>query len=161
MRRSHRPRFLYAILSLSLFALIAVPAFAQTPGGSVAAQPAPGGYDKTKEVILRGTISEVVQRPAAGLPLGLHLMVSTGQGTVDVHLGPYLGRTATERGLVAGATIQMSGVTTHFAAGDVFLARILVVNNQTITVRNEHGFPIRPAPAAAPTARGSQSSGGL
>jgi len=161
MRRSHHPGFLHVILSLSLFAAISSPAFAQTQGGSAAAQPAPGGYDKTKEVILHGTISEVVQRPAAGLPLGLHLMVTTAQGTVDVHLGPYLGRLATEKGLVAGAAIQMSGVTTHFPAGDVFLARIVVVNSQTITVRNEHGFPIRPAPAAAPTARGSQSSGGL
>jgi hypothetical protein len=161
MRRSQSPRFLHAILSLSLFAAIASPALAQNQSGSAAALPAPRGYDVTKEVTLRGTISEVVQRPAAGLPLGLHLMVSTGQGTVDVHLGPYLGRTAAAKGLVAGAAIQMSGITTHFAGGDVFLARILVVGNQTITVRNENGFPVRPVPAAARTASGAQSSGGL
>ena len=161
MRRSHPPMFLHAILTLSLFAAIASPAFAQTTGGAAAAQPAARGYDKSKEVILRGTISEVVQRPAAGLPLGLHLMVATGQGTVDVHLGPYLGRTATEKGLVAGAPIQMYGITTHFAAGDVFFARIVVVNNQTITVRNEHGFPVRPIPAGARTALGPQPAGGL
>ncbi len=161
MRGSHSPRILHAYLSLSLFSAIALPAFAQTPGGSAAAQPAPRGYDITKEVILRGTISQVVQRPAAGLPLGLHLMVATGQGTVDVHLGPYLGRIASEKGLVAGAAIQMYGVSTHFAAGDVFLARIVVVGNQTITVRSENGFPVRPIPAGARTTRGPQPSGDL
>ncbi|HKM90827.1 MAG TPA: hypothetical protein VJX29_09435 [Candidatus Acidoferrales bacterium] len=161
MRRSHSPTILHAFLSLSLFAAIALPAFAQTPGGSAAAQPTPHAYDITKEVILRGTISQVVQRPAAGLPLGLHLMVATGQGTVDVHLGPYLGRIAAEKGLVAGAAIQMYGVTTHFAAGDVFLARIVVVGNQTITVRSENGFPVRPIPAGARTTRGPQPAGGL
>ena len=117
--------------------------------GSLLLLAATRAYDTTKEVILRGTISEVVQRPAAGLPMGLHLMVSTGQGTVDVHLGPYLGRSAAEKGLVAGAQIQMYGMTTHFDAGDVFLARVVVVGKQTITVRNEHGIPVRTAPATA------------
>jgi hypothetical protein len=161
MRRSQSPEFLHAILSLSLFVVMASPAFGQAQGGSAAAVPAPGGYDITKEVTLRGIITEVVQRPAAGRPLGLHLTVTTAQGTVDVHLGPYLGRMATEKGLVAGAAIQMSGVTAHFPGGDVFLARVVVVNSQTITLRNERGFLLRPAPAAARTERGSQSTGGL
>lgn len=156
MRRSQSPGFLHSLLALSLFVAIASPAFGQTERGSV-----PGAYDITKEVTLRGIITQVVQHPAAGLPLGLHLMVTTAQGTVDVHLGPYLGRTATAKGLVAGAAIQMTGVTKHYAAGDVLLARILVVNEQTITVRNDHGFPLRPLPATARTAHGTQSSGGL
>jgi hypothetical protein len=156
MRRSQSPGFLHSLLALSLFVAIASPAFGQTQRGG-----APGAYDISKEVTLRGIITQVVQRPAAGLPLGLHLMVTTAQGTVDVHLGPYLGRAATEKGLVVGAAIQMSGVTNHYPGGDVFLARILVVNDQTITVRNERGFPLRPVPAAARTERSLQSTGGL
>src|SRR5208282_943854 len=120
MRRIHPLVLLHGVLFLAFIAAIASPAWAQTPSESAAAPPATRAYDTTKEVILRGTITEVVQRPAAGLPMGLHVMVSTGQGTVDVHLGPYLGRSAAEKGLVSGAQIQMSGVPTHFDAGDVF-----------------------------------------
>jgi hypothetical protein len=160
MRRFHPHVFLLAVFCFAFFATIASPAFAQTQGESAAAPPAPRVYDTTKEVILRGTISEVVQHPAPGLPLGLHLTLSTGQGAVDVHLGPYLARMAAEKGLVTGASIQMYGVTTHFAAGDVFLARVVVIGNQTITVRNEHGFPIRPGPPPARTVRGSRSTEG-
>jgi hypothetical protein len=146
-----------AVLFLVLTAALAPPAFAQTQGETTA--PAvPRAYDASREVILHGTIAEVLSRPATGLPLGLHLMLVTAQGNVDVHLGPYLGRTATEKGLVAGATVQVTGVTTHFAGGDSFLARLVIVGNQTITVRNENGMPVRPTPAVVRAPRGT---GGL
>jgi hypothetical protein len=117
-------------------------------------------YDASKEAVLRGTISEVVTRPKAGLPLGVHLMISSAQGVVDVHLGPHFGRVAAQQGLVPGAAIQVTGVTSHFDGGDVFLARIVVVGNQTLIIRNQNGVPAYPAPSGTRPVRGPQPSGG-
>src|SRR5271155_62497 len=114
MRRSYAPAFLHAMFFLALLAAIALPGVAQNQGESAAAQPATRAYDATKEVVLHGTISQVVQRPAAGLPLGLHLLVSTARGAVDAPPAPSSPRLAAEKGLVAGATIQITGVTSHF-----------------------------------------------
>jgi len=169
MRRTFVLVFLHAVFCFALIAAFASAVSAQpqsTAQSTTGDQNAPAqqptrAYDTANEVVISGTISEVVKTPATGLPLGLHLMVATGQGLVDVHLGPYQGRTAAQNGLVAGATLRITGLTKHFDAGDVFLARLVVVNNKTITVRNENGFPVRPTPANARTAPATQTTGGL
>jgi hypothetical protein len=153
--------FLCALFFLVLTSLVSLPAFAQSQNQASAAPAAPSVYDATKEVVLQGTISSVVTRPKGGLPLGLHLMLETAQGQVDVHLGPYYGNIAAEKGLVAGATIQVTGMTSHFKGGDVFLARIIVAGGQTLTIRSQRGFPVRPAAAGTRAVRGAQTSGGL
>jgi len=154
-----------AFIALAVFLLSsAVVLTSQTYAQSQAATPAPAEprvYDATKEVVLNGTISEVVGRPKAGLPLGLHLMLSTAQGEVDVHLGPYFGRIATQKGLVPGASIRVTGVTVNFAGGDVLLARVIVVGNETLTIRNQNGIPVRPARQGTRGASGLQPAGGL
>lgn len=155
MRIRQASVFFPYVLFAALFGTPAPPASAQNqqPSGSPAA--VPRIYEASKETVIRGNISEVVARAARGLPLGLHLMTATAQGTVDVHLGPYFARAAGEIGLVPGATIQVTGVNAHFEAGDVFLARLIIVGGQTITVRNENGIPLRPAPPGARVARPS------
>lgn len=152
--------FLYSAIlyAVSLFATPQL--FAQSqpaPGAPVAA---PRMYDTAKESVVRGAISEVVSRPKVGLPLGLHLIISTAQGAVDVHLGPYFARIAAQKGLVAGATIQVTGVSAHFAPGDVFLARLIVIGNETLVVRNANGFPVRPLPAGSRGPGSTQPTGG-
>lgn len=153
--------FFYSVVFLASSVFAAPQCFAQTQGTDTQSPAAPRIYDTTKEVVLKGTISEVSGHPKAGLPLGLHLMVSTAQGEMDVHLGPYFGRIAAEKGLVGGAAIQVTGVNLRLAAGDVFLARVVVVGKQTLTIRNQNGIPVRPGPTGTGTTRGAQSSGGL
>jgi len=162
MSRFRARAFLFPASIFLCFSLVLIPeAFAQSQGETTRAAVVGRVYDSTKEVVLSGTISEVVTRPKAGLPLGLHLMLETTQGQVDIHLGPYAGRIATQRGLVPGATIQVTGMTMHFSAGDVFLARTIVVGNQTLTIRNQNGMPIRTAPAGTRAASGASPEGGL
>lgn len=144
-----------AALFLAVTIITAPAAQAQTQSATT---PVPRMYDLAKETVVSGTISEVLTRPKAGLPIGLHLTLSTAQGQVDVHLGPYFARIAAQKGLVPGASIQVTGVTSHFNPGDVFLARLITLGNQTITVRNHNGIPVRPMPAGV---RGMQQTGGL
>jgi len=151
---------LSGVFFLAVFVLLSPQSFAQSPQpAAAAASPAvPRMYDATKEVVLNGTISEVVSRPKTGLPLGLYLMLTTTQREVAVHLGPYYGRIAAEKGLVPGATIQVTGVTSTFTAGEIFLARTVVVGGQTLIIRNQNGIPVRPPPAVS---RSAQLAGGL
>jgi hypothetical protein len=152
--------FLTVVLPLAFSISVAPTACAQTSPATTTATTAPRLYDAAKETAVSGTISEVVTRPKAGLRLGLHLMVETAQGRMDVQLGPYFARIAAQKGLLPGATIQVTGETFHYATGDVFLARTITVGNQTITVRNRYGFPVRPVPAGKRIVRGTQQTGG-
>jgi len=148
------------VFLLAAFVLQIPQSFAQSqPPTAAGTSPAvPRMYDAAKEVVLNGTISEVVSKPKAGLPLGQYLMLTTTQGQVAVHLGPYYGRIAADKGLVPGATIQVTGVAMDFAAGEIFLARTVVAGGKTLTIRNQNGIPVRPSPAAN---RGAQPAGGL
>ncbi len=148
-----------SVLIFALCSILAPQSFAQSQ--APAAKNAPGMYDSTKEVVLNGTISGVVARPKPGLPLGLYLTLTTTQGQLAVHLGPYYGRVAAEKGLVAGATIQVRGVSTSFAAGEIFLARTITIGGQTLTIRSQNGFPVRPAANGRRGAQGTQATGGL
>ena len=141
--------FTFACLFSSL-ALVAGSAFAQSaPEPQGAAAPAPA-YNTANETIVNGTISQVLTHPATGLPLGLHLMVSTPKGAVDAHLGPYLAPVAEQKGLVSGATVRMLGVMMHLPAGDVFVVRTISLGGQTIVVRSTSGLPVRQFHSASP-----------
>ena len=161
MRRGFAPEFLRsAIFLFSLLVIAAPAALGQAPSRANTSTVAPGMYDLTGETQLSGTITEVSTKAKPGLPLGLHVMISTAQGAIYVHLGPYFSRIAAQDGLVAGATIQVTGAVSHFQAGDVFLARTVTVGSRTITVRNKNGFPARPMPSGTRAGRGAQPSGG-
>jgi hypothetical protein len=102
-------------------------------------------FDATHEITLQGTIKEVVPKPATA-PLGLHLMVATTTGTQDVHLGSYLSKNLTENLLHANAQVIVAGSYINLGGRNVLLARQLVVGGQTIAIRNQNGFLIRPKP---------------
>jgi len=161
MNRFRAPGLFPAVFFVLVFsASFTLPAFAQSAAAASTSAVSSRIYEASKETTTGGTISAVVQKPKAGLPLGLHLMVETPQGQMDVQLGPYYARIAAQKGLQPGATIQVTGETFHYAAGDVFLARTVTVNGQTLTIRNQYGFPVRPAPAGVRTVRGMQKTGG-
>ena len=162
MRKLFAPRVWCSAIFLFAFSVVLESiSFAQSQEAATSNPAAPHMYDASRETVVSGTISEAVARPKAGLPLGLHLMVSTSQGQVDVHLGPYLGRIAEQKGLVPGASIRVTGVSSQFSAGEVFLARTVTIGKETITIRNRNGLPVRPVAAGRRTARDMQPTGGL
>jgi len=162
MRRPIYPSLAAVVLGLAAFAAPAPAQSTQSSQSQAQAAPAvPRVYDATREVVVRGSITQTTTKPAAGLPMGLHLTVATAQGNVDVHMGPYFSSLASEKGLIPGAVVQVTGVSVHLAAGDVFLARTVVVNGQTLTVRNANGFPVRQSAPPARTVLHPEPAGGL
>ena len=129
---------------------------------SAAAQPRPGlaAFDASHPVTLLGTIQDVVLHPAPGTLLGEHLIIASTTGIHDVHIGPYAAKNA-GKNLRPNATVIVIASPVSLNGKQVFLARQLVVNGQTISVRNQNGFLIHPAGAraqhaAAKTAGGAQ-----
>ena len=162
MRRPIRPSIAAVVFGFAAFAAPALAQSTQNNQSQAQAAPAvPRVYDATREAVVRGSITQTTSKPAAGLPMGLHLTVATAQGSVDVHMGPYFSSIAGEKGLIPGAVVRVTGVTMHLAAGDVFLARTVVVNGQTLTVRNENGFPVRQGAPPTRTVLHPAPAGGL
>lgn len=120
-----------------LLATLAVPLSAQVASQSKI--PARFGYDKAHEITLDGTIQAVVSRTAPGVPPGLHLMVAGTRGAVDAHLGPYLSKEV-KAALRSGAPVQIIGATARVDGKSYLLARQVIVDGRTITVRSANGF---------------------
>jgi hypothetical protein len=105
-------------------------------------------YDVTREVTLEGTIQTLVRKPAPGSVLGAHLIVSTAQGTVDAHIGNYLVVGKYAMPFAAGQSVKLTGVMTTINDKHVLLVRTMQMGDNTITVRNEHGFLVYPGTKA-------------
>jgi len=133
-------------LGRSLAALLlaaAPPAFAQRPHAA-AARTAPGGYDLAKDVALTGSVLAYVENSKTP-PLGAHLTLQTGSGSVDVHLGnARLLRQAGIR-LEAGQSVRVVGQSRTLGARSVFLARLLQSGTRVVPLRSDHGLPLAPA----------------
>lgn len=125
-------------LLLGLFAILVVPLNAQPAGNSRLY------YDVSKEVTLSGTIATVLTRPAPGMMMGSHLLLTTVSGRVDASLGNWGLKGKGALSVTMGQQVEVTGVMKTFKDNQVFLVRSVRVGGQVYTVRNEHGIPISP-----------------
>ena len=140
------------LLASLLFAMLAVPLGAQT-----AAESRPGSgfgptYDVAHEIVLEGTIQEVVTEHAVGSPVGTHLLVAGPQGLTDAHVGPFLTQ-ETKDALLTGAQVQMVGARLSLHGKDYLLVRQLTVGGRSVTVRSKHGLLVHERPVVAQRSR--------
>ena len=150
---------LLVVLSLSLFWEIAP----QAALGQNSALAAPStssratseGQATINEITVTGTIQQVVSEPAPGRPQGLHLVLASPQGAVDVSVGPYLASDVKES-LSAGEPVQIAGVMRTFNDQNYLLARELTIAGRLVTVRNQHGFLVRSQSRPASPSQRSQ-----
>jgi len=135
-----------AILLAAIGALaITIPSYAQTQTRRTSTPAAPV-YEKSKEITVDGTVESMVTNPAAGSLMGAHVMVATPSEEVDGHVGIYATRGSNPMTLTPGERVQMVGVMTTMASGNrLFLVRTIQAGSHLYTIRNAHGFLIRPA----------------
>jgi hypothetical protein len=100
-------------------------------------------YDSAKEITVEGSIEEVVTHPAPGSAVGIHLLVSSDGNVLDAHLGPFLSAENREA-LVTGQPVRIIGVSEKADGQNLFLARLLIIGERQVTIRNERGFLVRP-----------------
>jgi hypothetical protein len=102
---------------------------------------APANYQRSMETTVGGTITEVISEFGADGAVGVHAIVKTRSGLVNVQIGPatYIGENNfffLQDDLVAivGAKVSRNGAT------DVW-ARSVTKGGQTLVLRDEDGTP--------------------
>lgn len=108
------------------------------------------------EVTVGGAIVEVVSKHTTGTPPGLNLQITGSQGVLYASLGPNLGSDVKQE-LSPGQVIRVTGLVKMFQGQNYVLVRELVIDNQKIEVRNEHGFLAPTSASAAPGSKRSES----
>jgi hypothetical protein len=116
-------------------------------------------YDATKETKIQGTIRQI-EAVKTGVA-GTHLMITTQNGAVDAHLGAGPAVDTKRLGLSVGQSVEVTGMMAVIGGSSVFLARTLVVGGHTITLRSEHGIPVRAVMPQKSAAAANAPKGGL
>jgi hypothetical protein len=101
-------------------------------------------YDQSREVSLVGTV--VKYDPASSVaPVGAHVLIQSGSGQVDVHLGNAKVLQASHLELNAGDSVRIIGENLALGNGTIFAARVVQKGTQAVAVRSSKGFPLTPA----------------
>ena len=117
---------------------------ALTHAQNVAAAPQHArSYDISREVTIVGTVSTFSENSQTP-PLGPHVVVQTGPGSLDIHLGNASLLDAHHFTLNSGDSVRIIGETVPFGSGTQFVARIIQKGNQALLLRTPHGVPLRP-----------------
>jgi hypothetical protein len=97
-------------------------------------------YDAQHETTINGTVEEV-NKPAQCGMMGTHLVVKSADKTTDVMLGPanYLA----EKGFsfAKGDNVQITGSNATACGTESFIAREVVKDGKTLTLRDKTGRP--------------------
>jgi hypothetical protein len=134
-------KLLIAALLMSALSVVALAPSAHGQTATAASDQIAPAYDTNKETKIQGTIQQI--ETVKTIVAGTHLMVETQNSVVDTHLGAGPAADAERLGLSMGQSVEITGMIVTIGGSPVFLARTLVVDNRTITLRNERGIPVR------------------
>src|ERR1700722_20664093 len=120
-------------------------ATALAAAGIAGAQTAPQAdfslYQVGRETNLVGTVSSVVENSKTG-PLGTHVMVQSGSGLVDVHVGSSKYLALNKLNLKTGDSVRFVGENFTVGADTVFYARIVQDGTAAVGGRSAKGGPL-------------------
>jgi hypothetical protein len=109
----------------------------------IAGHRAGAAYDTARESVISGKIMQYSSASTTP-PLGAHISLQTGSGTIEVHAGNAKLIQASNISLQAGDSVSITGETVPFGNGSVFVARIIQKGSQSVTVRSKNGVPLLP-----------------
>jgi hypothetical protein len=131
-------RTIPGLLTRLLFAILVIPLNAQST------RDRSQYYDVSQEVTLRGAVSGVLTKPASGMIMGSHLLLTTVSGPVDASLGRWGLQGKDALSVIAGQQVEVTGVMKTLKNQVVFVTRIVKVGDKVYRMRNEHGIPLSP-----------------
>ena len=120
----------------------AAPTEAQRKG---AAGPQMRPYDAATEVTLQGTVTDVknVNSRMGGRGMqGTHILVATGSGVMEVHLGPSWYLDEQKIVLAPGDAVTVVGSRVTMQNADAVIARRIATGKATWTLRDDSGRPL-------------------
>jgi hypothetical protein len=113
-------------------------ALAEEPGVQAAFESTTLGAP-THDIVMAGTVQEVITTHTPGAPVGLQLVVEGPRGTFTASLGSALSGQVRQT-LSPGTPVQVSGVMQTINGNSYLLARKLTVAGDQVIIRNGHGF---------------------
>jgi hypothetical protein len=135
---------LHRFVVVLLFLVCAGTAFAQRPGANaVSAKAVPGAYNIANDVSLQGTVLKYTENSQTP-PIGVHVLLQTASGNVDVHLGDARLLHLAKLSIAPGANVRFVGQMSTAGQNSVFLARLVQRGTQVVAVRSDHGLPLAP-----------------
>lgn len=100
-------------------------------------------YDPTTVETIRGEVVGVEQiTPMKGMSYGVHLMVKTDKETIPVHLGPGWFIENQDIDIGPQDQVEVKGSRITFDGKPTLIAREVKKGEETLTLRNEEGFPV-------------------
>jgi hypothetical protein len=147
------------VVALLALSALAVPAQAQTATGVKKVHQTPF-YDATKEVTLEGTVENVLRNPSRGMLPGGHVILATGSGTVDAHVGPFAFKGYRPLSVATGDRVSVVGVMKNIHGNEVFLVRTVKVGDDEFTISNKHGLALVSMNPAIANAKTDKTTGG-
>ncbi len=97
-------------------------------------------YDPATETTLKGTVEAVTQQ-ARGQMMGTHLTIKTSDETREVMLGPANFVTGKGFSFAKGDSIEVTGSKITMGAMEFVIAREVVKDGKTLTLRDKSGTP--------------------
>ena len=95
-------------------------------------------WNPANEISVTGTIHEVVNGSASGLPVGVNLLLDGPQSFQYAALGSQL-NSSTKSQLAAGQAVTLKGIVTTINGQNALAVRELTINQQKIKVRTAKG----------------------
>lgn len=131
-----RVRVMSASLAAAAFLLSTILASAQGPR----ARNNMRMYDPATETNLKGTVEAVTQQ-TRGQMMGMHFTIKTAEETREVVLGPAQFVTSKGFAFVKGDAIEVTGSRITMGAMEFVIAREVVKDGKTLTLRDKAGTP--------------------
>jgi len=119
----------------------------------------PGSVISSNDIVVVGSVKQIVSNRTLGAHCGTHLWLNTAQGVVDANLGPYVSDDV-RASLARAQLVQVIGIAQTVKGKNSVLARQLVFAGRQVTIRNEYGFLLRPEAPAGVHKGESDSNGG-
>jgi hypothetical protein len=99
-------------------------------------------YDPKTETKVSGTIEDVQQHAGRHGWVGIHLMLKTGTGMVEVHVGPANYISQQKFSFLKGDQIEVLGSLVKLSGSDALLAREITKEGKVLTLRTAQGVPL-------------------
>ncbi len=126
------------VMCLAVLAMATLPAFANPQTGNVPK------YDVTKEVTVKGVVTDVVDRvcPMSG-GMGAHLTLKLTDGSsIEVHLAPTKFVKSYELVFNKGDQVEVIGSKVTFEDKETIFARQVTRGNDSFVFRDDKGKPV-------------------
>ncbi|MGH9515177.1 MAG: hypothetical protein ACRD3P_05810 [Terriglobales bacterium] len=135
-----------AIVRMCAVLALSAPMLAWSAQTGIAANNKPfrPAYDASREITVTGNVKGISVHSKS--PSGAHLLITTSQGLIDVHLGKFALRGSQPLSVQPGEQVSVVGVMTWVDGSQILLARTVSIGTKSFVIRNQHGAVVFPHP---------------